>query len=286
MERCYSIAGIRFQVRCPEKWMYREDGVLTGFRCDLTDPGHILEFAVVRELAPPEGMLVFSQPDKQVYRDGAAQIRYDGAVSESLTGAYMRICREGTYSRIQVREDAIRGHITPKLVLNALEAEHRLVEAGAFLLHASYICCQGKAILFTAPSGTGKSTQADLWCRLRGARLINGDRAAVSADPSGITVHGIPFAGSSGVFENESYPLSAIVYLSQAPQTTLAPLTGVRAFRAVWEGCSVNVWNPEDISVCTETVLETVQRVPVYHLACTPDESAVKALEQELTARR
>lgn len=285
MERFYTIAGIRFRICCPEEWLYRDDGVLTAYRGEGYLPDHTLHFSVVDALSPPEGDLVYSQPDKQIYRDGAAQVRYDGAVSADLGGAYMRIRREGCQSFVQVKRGAIRGRITSKLVLNALEAEHQIVHKGGFLLHASYICRDGKAILFTAPSGTGKSTQAELWCRLRGARLLNGDRAAVMAKPEGVRVRGIPFAGSSGVFENETLPLEAIVYLSQAPQTGIVRLNGVRAFRAVWEGCSVNVWNPEDVTACTETVLDVIQRIPVLHLACTPDESAVAALEKELMNR-
>lgn len=286
MERCYTIAGVRFRVCCPAEWMYREDGVLSAYRSPDVETEHTLEFQVVEELSPPEGELIYSQPNRRIYRSAAAQIRYDGALGGGLLGAHTRISREGALSRIQVKRDTILGRITPKLVLNAMEAEHRIVMAGGFLLHASYICHQGKAILFTAPSGTGKSTQAELWCRLRGARLLNGDRAAVMAEADGVMVRGVPFAGSSGVFENETFPLAAIVYLSQTPETAITPLVGLRSFKAIWEGCSVNIWNPEDVAVCSETVLTVVQRIPVFHLACTPDESAVEALEQELNRGR
>ena len=51
-----------------------------------------------------------------------------------------------------------------------------------------------------------------------------------------VPVRGIPLAGSSGVCQNAQMPLAAIVYLSQAKETTIAPLTGFRAFRSIWEG--------------------------------------------------
>jgi hypothetical protein len=120
---------------------------------------------------------------------------------------------------------------------------------------------------------------------MKGARLLNGDRAAVMREDTGVVVRGIPFAGSSGVFENESYPLAAIVYLSQAPETQIVRLSGVQAFRRVWEGCSVNTWNSKDVTACSETVLNVVQEIPVFHLACTPDETAVEALNKELIIR-
>ena len=41
--------------------------------------------------------------------------------------------------------------------------EHLLATQRAVILHSAYIDYKGKAILFSAPSGTGKSTQAELW---------------------------------------------------------------------------------------------------------------------------
>jgi hypothetical protein len=77
-------------------------------------------------------------------------------------------------------------------------------------------------------------------------------------------------------------PIAAIVYLSQAPESRICRLTGTAAFRRLWEGCSINVWDPDDMERCTDAVSGTVASVPVYHLACTPDESAVLALAKEV----
>lgn len=110
----------------------------------------------------------------------------------------------------------------------------------------------------------------------RSRRVYNGESVQLAQ------VRGIPFSGSSGVGKNEQMPLAAVVYLSQAPRTTIAPLTGFRAFRKLWEGCSVNLWDRADVDTCAENVTRVLERVPMYHLACTPDESAVRALEQRL----
>ena len=160
-----------------------------------------------------------------------------------------------------------------------------MLEAGGCILHASYIAWKDKAILFTAPSGTGKSTQAALWQTLQGAEVINGDRAVIRMDAGVPVACGLPYAGSSGICKNRTLPLAAIVYLSQAPETELHTLTGYRAFRRIWEGFSLNVWNRQDLLTGTEIVDEIIRKVPVFHLACTPDESAVTILEQELGKR-
>lgn len=282
-ERFYQLAGCVIRVIGPKGRMDCNDDALSLYETASTEWDHTLEFFLVDRLSGPAGELVYSEPTKRIYRSGDTQIRYEGTVSTSVDDAYIRIERTGDRSLVQIRERSIAGYITAKLVLNAMEAEHRIVQAHGMLLHASYIRWKDKGILFTAPSGTGKSTQAGLWCRLRGAELINGDRAAVMIGPKGIEVRGIPFAGSSGVCKNVTLPLAAVVYLSQAPSTVIVPLTGVNAFRHIWEGCSVNIWNREDLELCAQAVSDVIAAVPVFHLACTPDGTAVTALEEALS---
>lgn len=280
MERFYRFADFTFRVSGAQDQLYQEDGVLKGYRVSGPAFDHSMEFEIVSALREPKGDCTFVSPRKRVYSENGEQICCVGSVAQSWEPAYMQIRRKGAQTSVQVLRSAVPDRIMPRLVLNAIEAEHHIVQHGGFLLHASFIRWKDRAVLFTAPSGTGKSTQADLWCRLRGAELINGDRTAVMVRPEGITAYGIPFCGTSGVCKNAALPVAAIVYLSQAPQSVVTPLRGLRAFRSVWEGCSVNVWDREDVARCTQTVMDAVQQVPVYHLACTPDETAVIELEK------
>lgn len=287
MERFYRFAGITLRVSGPESQMYPDDGVLTAFAVPGGPPDYTLELALTDRLDEPEGLCVFAGSTIRVYRSGEKQIRYDGAVSRGLEGARFRIAREGRQATAQILRQSSAERITPKTVLNCLEAEHLIARNQGFLLHASYIERNGKAILFTAPSGTGKSTQAALWQTLRGARQLNGDRAAVRLDGNGrVWAAGIPFSGSSGLCENETLPLEAVVYLAQAPETRITRLSGAAGFRRVWEGCSVNTWNRQDVAACSQTVMEVLAQVPVFQLACTPDASAVTALERALMELR
>ena len=171
-------------------------------------------------------------------------------------------------------------------MLTALDLPHILAAHNAFLLHASFIDHEGGAILFTAPSETGKSTQAQLWCEHAGAELINGDRAAVRIAEGTVMACGAPYSGSSPVRRNAKLPLRAIVVLGQAPENKIARLRGVRAFRAVLEGCTVNVWDRSDVELVTRTLTEVITRVPVYHLACTPDVRAVELLKQTMEVEK
>lgn len=255
-----------------------EDGILNQYRVAQCQVDQNVRIDVVDQLDPTEGQQIYLGEGEKVFLDGDAQIRYEGVSGSTQEGAYLRIFRNGSDSRVQIRQESGR-RVNSSAVLTAMELEHQIARFGGFLLHAAYICHNGEAILFTAPSETGKSTQAELWCRLRGAELVNGDRAAVMTVGGEILACGVPYAGLSGVRNNRTMPLKAIVRLSQAKKTTISKLSGIAAFRSVWEGCCVNVWDQEDVRSSMDTVIQTVQQIPVYHLACTPDESAVLALE-------
>lgn len=285
MERYYDIAGIRYRISAPSDELSPDEGALAPFR---TEPGqwdHWAEFLVTDRFSPPAGELVFSDADRVIYMDGEKQIHYEGTDKTRLDMAFARILRCGNRSTVQVRRRNLPVQITSKLIQSSLEAEHHIVSRKGILLHSSFIAYGGKAILFTAPSGVGKSTQADLWCRFRNAELMNGDRTAVMLRDSSVRACGVPFCGSSRVYKNADLPVAAIVYLGQAPRTTIEPLTGAAAFRKMWEGCCVNLWNREDVSDCFQTVSQLIQSVPIYHLRCTPDEQAVLVLEHELKNR-
>lgn len=78
--------------------------------------------------------------------------------------------------------------------------------------------------------------------------------------------------------KNGRFPLGAAVYLSQAPVNSVSKLTGIEAFRKVWEGCSVNIWDKEVVTLGSQIAIDILKSVPVYHLTCTADERAVDTL--------
>lgn len=278
MERKYHIAGIDLLVEMPEDREYVDEALMPFRVSDVTDP-HCYTFRLQAHLTPPNGDCIAAEPGFRVYEEGKETLRYIGSVLDGWDSAYIRAAHQGRHHAIQLLAADFPERITAKTVLDCLAAEHLLAEIGGFVLHCAYVDRQGEAILFTAPSGTGKSTQAALWEQLRGAEVINGDRAAVRMTDAGPMACGLPFAGSSGICKNKTLPLVAIVYLKQAPETTLRRLRGAEAFCRLWEGISINIWDRADVASVSEAVRQVLLSVPVFELACTPDESAILALE-------
>lgn len=282
MERFYRFADITFRITGKDCEMYLEDGILAPFRVTEQQWDHSISFEIVEQLPAPEGECVFQGNGIRVFRKEDVQITCVGTSGD----AHTQILRQGNRTYVQVHRSQVPERIMPRLVLNTLEAEHHIVGRGGFLLHSSFIRVGNRAILFTAPSGTGKSTQAELWRRYRGAEIINGDRTAVMPTKEAVMAYGIPYCGTSGITGNAKLPVAAIVVLSQARKNRIEPLKGLRAFRNLWEGCSVHVWDKEDVEQCSQSVTEVLSRVPVVHLACTPDETAVEALEAYLNLKK
>ncbi len=153
------------------------------------------------------------------------------------------------------------------------------------LFHASYISIGGEAVLFTAQSGVGKSTQAELWRKYMGAEVINGDKAGVSVEKNGVFAHGLPFCGTSGICKNKTLPLKAIVLLSQSPENKINRVTGVGAIQSLIGNVYLDFVAPGETQQCVDTLIELLSKVPVYHLQCTPDQRAVECLAEELGIR-
>lgn len=282
MEIKIDLAGTVLRITGSDSDLFQDPGVLTPFLTNDDRVDREVTCVIVTDFPEPPETCLFHDASRWVYRDVDAVVSFMGSVGNSPDHAYIWSRRTGNHTELRFRREALPNRITSKTLLYGLEAEHLIVQSRGFLFHCAYIEYEGSAILFTAPSGTGKSTQAELWQQYRGARVINGDRAAVRLGDNGFEAWGVPFSGSSGISHRSCLPIRAIAYLSQAPQTTIQPLRGAQAFRKLWEGCSLHTWDREDVALCSDTVMKAAVQIPVFHLACTPDESAVLALEQAL----
>lgn len=282
MTRYYQFAGVKLAVSMPQELFYENEYRLAPFRVDQVEPDWTFSFELKEKLSEPEGVPVVQEPNMYFFDAGDYSIRYIGAYADDLTRARIRVEYWEYSGRAQVKTMEGREEISAKYILPCLAAEHLIARNKGFVFHCAYITHGDKAILFTAPSGTGKTTQAELWKQHRSAEIINGDRAAVRLENGILLAEGIPFSGSSQYCENRSLPIEAIVYLEQAPQTTIRKLRGYEAFSKIWEGVSVNTWDRKDMELVSAVVQKAAAEIPMFHLSCTPDESAVIALEEAL----
>lgn len=160
--------------------------------------------------------------------------------------------------------------------------ESVLIRNNRLCIHAACVDTPLGGILFSGPSGIGKSTQAELWCKHRDARQINGDRPILSKSKAGWLAWGSPYAGSSRCHVNDHCPVTALIMLRQDQTCSLRRLGSSEAFRAVWSGLTMHSWDKGAVGKAFDLATELIGTVPVYEFGCIPDAASVDFLEREL----
>ena len=205
----YEIGGVAFSVEAP--YDYTEAPPYSLFSAGERECECRYVFRSVPSVPAPDDDYIFEDQYNRVYFDGDTIVRYIGFFNAGrVLDPPISVVRYGRENCDEIEVLIPKDRDLPEnaaFIYRSLCLEHLMTAKHAVMFHSSYIKTERGAILFTAPSGTGKSTQAELWRRYRGARVINGDCSIIRRTKDGITVFGLPFSGTSGICINESAPL-------------------------------------------------------------------------------
>jgi len=153
-------------------------------------------------------------------------------------------------------------------------------QMGMITLHSSSIIYNGHAYLFSAPSGTGKSTHTDLWEKYCVVRPLNGDVALLSVKDNNVYAHGIPWCGTSGKYLNETVPLGHIIFLRRAHTNDISVMN---SFEAILNICSRSFspnWT-KALSERTLNIAKEIERIsPCLLLKCLPEKGAMELVKE------
>lgn len=173
-------------------------------------------------------------------------------------------------------------YLSQHLFISLLAFDFMIIPFSRIIMHASIVKHESEALLFTGPSGMGKSTQAALWEKYKGADILNGDRATLDTSEDIIRAYGSPYAGSSEIYRNESAPVKAIILLAQSKTNSIERLTGIRAYKELFPRFSIVRWDDKLFSACMEIINTILKKTPVYKLSCYPGEEAVDLVYKTL----
>ena len=152
----------------------------------------------------------------------------------------------------------------------------KIVRHERFFLHASAVVYEGEAYLFSAPSGTGKSTHTAFWRELfPGSYILNDDKPVIWPDKEQITVWGTPFAGKTNLQVNRGVPLKGICFLKQGSENQIQQVTEDHALALMLN----NTWRPrsnEEMNLLLDMMEQVVSRVTIYEMSCTREREAAK----------
>ena len=141
--------------------------------------------------------------------------------------------------------------------------------------------------MFSAPSGTGKSTHAGLWIQYlgdAGAKVLNGDKPFLHVPQEGdVVAYGCPWTGKEGWGYNGSAPLAGICILHQAPTCSIERLDPAGAVELIMRQCYVPRESPAGTLAVLGCVDRLLTRVPVWSMGCDISEDAVRTSFEALT---
>ena len=152
-----------------------------------------------------------------------------------------------------------------------------LLPDNILLFHGSCVCVDGEGYLFTAKSGTGKSTHTRLWREMLGSRavMVNDDKPLLKIQENGVTVFGTPWDGKHHLSTNIAVPLKSICILEQGKQNEIHRITPQEAYPMLLQ----QTYKPEDARLMYKTLqlLDSLKdSVRLYQLRCNQELEAAE----------
>ena len=179
----------------------------------------------------------------------------------------------------EAAEEGFRRRVFPDPFLERAAIQRKfaahLLKKNVLLVHGSTVAVDGNAYLFTARSGTGKSTHTRLWREVFGnrAKMVNDDKPFLAITESGILACGSPWSGKHGLDSNICVPLRGICLLERGTENRIRPAVAAEVIELL------KGYRPQDSGeqVCYQQLLEQlVRQVPLWHMDCTKDPEAAR----------
>ena len=275
----FDLVGLHTVLKTPESVTISKS--LQPFLCAPQDADCTISVQHCTTLPPMGDTGYWSGPDCYENNEKTFRIFHAHRV-HGMPFAVTQLSKDGQVEILTLQED-LSCFADTAGIFNHIGMENLLLQNQGLLLHASLIEYVGKAIVFTGPSGIGKSTQAKLWQTCENATILNGDRAALRLADGNWIAYGSPYAGTSGIYRRGNAPLAAIVVLEQAEENSLQTLSAVQALRRIYPELSVHRWDCAFVQQATDLCLQMLSRTPVLLLKCRPDVSAVALLKKGLS---
>ncbi len=149
----------------------------------------------------------------------------------------------------------------------------KMLDFDTFLMHGAVVAVDDKAWLFTAPSGTGKTTHINLWLEnIPGSYVVNGDKPLIHIGDE-CTVYGTPWSGKEGMNRNVGVKLCGIVFLNRGKDNSIEQVRMSQVLPVLIQ----QSYRPGDKAGLEKTLALLTRlgrKIPMYQLYCNMDPEA------------
>lgn len=166
------------------------------------------------------------------------------------------------------------------LLLHYMVTRYLQDKYDCILMHGSSFTYNGRGIILTAPSGTGKSTHASLWKKYYDIVYVNDDKNYIVLEDGKPYLYGNPWSGKHNINNNIVVELKDVVFLYQNSSNSITRLSKRDAFMklmhqivAPQDEKSFDKWNK---------IIDKILDLPCYLLGCNISKAAVDLLKGEI----
>lgn len=187
---------------------------------------------------------------------------------------------EGLPAQVMERELLERTALLRKIA-------EKLFAYNIMVFHGSVIAVDGEAYLFTAKSGTGKSTHTRLWRELFGDRavMVNDDKPFLRVTDEGVMAYGSPWNGKHGLGNNICVPLKAICILERGEQNAIRSIPANEAVPMMLQQ-SNRPMQAKRLPKYMELIDKLSGKLAFYRLSCTIDPQAAVVAYEAMSGKR
>ena len=175
------------------------------------------------------------------------------------------------------------GYMDPEFMSLQRHVTSCLCNENVLLIHASAVLMEGEAYLFTAVSGTGKTTHSTLWHQVFGDRMswLTDDKPFVRIQRDGVTIFGSPWMGKERRGSNISAPLAGIACLKRGEVNRPVPMTSTEKWNFMAE--QTHLVRTQEGMTKTLSLLQTlIDESPILRMECNMDPEAAAVCYQAL----
>ena len=160
-----------------------------------------------------------------------------------------------------------------------------LLAFDTLLVHGSAVAADGEGFLFTAHSGTGKSTHTRLWRQILGERavIVNDDKPFLQLTGQEVILHGSPWSGKHGLDCNLSVPLKGICILQRGQENKIERITAPEALPMLLKQ-SYSPLDAKKEAAFSGLAEKLSQCVPLWKMACTKAPEAARMAWEAMAA--
>ena len=181
--------------------------------------------------------------------------------------------------RQEALEEGLRFRRFPDPFLERSLIQQKLAEAllerQILLFHGSTVALDGRAYLFTARCGTGKSTHTRLWRETFPGRafMVNDDKPFLRFTEDGVLACGAPWSGKHGLDSNITVPLAGICILTRGPENRIRPADAGQVMELLLDQ-AIRPGDPRLQDISRRLVHRLADAVPLWQMECTKEPEA------------